>query len=94
MAEGVACLGEELAAMGEEQQARPEAGLADASHVVERGDHGLPHAGRRDDEVAVATVNLALGAQAVEDLLLKLIGPEREEGHLNRPGSRLGLRAA
>ena len=58
--------------------------------IVERGDHRLPGSRGGNDQVAVATLNLALGIEPVEDLLLERPGPELERewlgaGRFDRP---------
>ena len=50
--------------------------------IVERGDHRLAGAGRRDDEVAVAPLNPTFGVEPVEDLLLERVGPQLERERL------------
>ena len=81
MPEGVEALGQDLLAVRHEQQAHLPALLAQAP-VVERRDDGLAGAGRRDDEVLVAPVPLALDGELLEHL--PLVGPgfevEEEEG--------------
>jgi hypothetical protein len=60
---------QDFAAMSDEQQPRPST-LDTKSAVVQGGDHGLPRACGRDDEVAVAIVNTTLYVDRVQHLLL------------------------
>lgn len=65
--------------MRQEQEARRDAGLRALAVVVERGDHGLAGAGRRDDEVPAPAVNGTFGVELVEDLLLERERAEADE---------------
>ena len=77
-------LPQDLLAVGdEEEREAPARGLAEGA-VVERGDDGLAGAGRRDDEVAVAVVAVALDRQRVEHPLLVGVGTHVEVGEVDR----------
>jgi hypothetical protein len=59
--------------------------------VVERGDYGLAGSGRRHQEVAMAAVEIALGCEAVQDLLLEGKRAERKElGDVGAAAGALG----
>ena len=71
-----------------EQQPRRNARALGGARVVERGDHGLAGAGRRDDQVAAAVVDRALDLELVEDLLLKGQGLEANQEPIPLVGRR------
>src|SRR5690606_10011812 len=66
LAKGRHGLGQQLLAVGQEQQPRAQAVLSDAPLVVEGGDDRLAGAGGRDHQVAGAAVQLAFGLELVE----------------------------
>jgi hypothetical protein len=74
VAEGGQALGEQLLAMGHEQQASP-AELARQPRVVDRGHDRLAGAGRRDQEVLVVTL-LARHRDLLEQALLERLEAE------------------
>ena len=89
VAERLARLIEQLLAVREEQQPRRCPGGRRDALVVERRDHGLAGAGRRDDEVAAAAVQRALGDELVEDGLLERQRAELDEEPVGLVGRRL-----
>ena len=91
VAEGVARLrrGSRRDARGTAGAARPRSAASWRS-VVERGDDRLAGAGRRDDQVAGATVDVALGGEPVEDLLLEGQGRRAITRNASARGRRLG----
>ena len=88
---------EELAAVGDEQQARRGAGALGEPRIVEGGDDRLARPGGGDDEVAPAAVDLALHREVVENLLLvgeRADGEERGEDAFPAAAGALGAKGA
>lgn len=77
-------LSQDLLAVGDEEEREAPARRLAEGAVVERGDHGLAGPRRRDDEVAVAVVAVALDHQGVEHPLLVRVGPHIEVGEVDR----------
>ena len=77
LAEGGEALLQDLAPVGNEQEARvTRTGLAG---VIERGDHGFARAGGCHHQVAPAAMEAPLSGELFEDLLLVGVGPDVEE---------------
>jgi hypothetical protein len=81
--EGRQALGQQLLAVGDEQEAVDRAVVAQAS-VVQRRDDGLTGAGRHHHEVAPPAVDSPLRVERLEDLLLVAVGADVKRGDLDR----------
>ena len=89
LAVGTQGLVEDLFAVRDKQQRR----AAQHACVVESGDDGLTSAGRGDDEVAVAVVDLAFDLEVVEDLGLVRVGADLQAADRERGSGAVGLAA-
>jgi hypothetical protein len=90
VAVGVRRLSEDLAAVGHKEQRGAALRLGAEPAVVEGGDHRLARTRGGHHEVAMAVVQVALGLEAVEDLLLEGARAQLEDGGERAIGS-LGL---
>jgi hypothetical protein len=80
---------EDLATVSDEEETWLCPSSLTRAEVVERSDHRLAGAGRRDEEVSVSAVQRALGVETIEDLELKWERLQREERNNARGGLTL-----
>ncbi len=92
LAVGAQPLLEDLAAVGDEQQAGPASGLGGEVLVVERGDDRLAGAGGGHQQVAVPLVHLTFGLERLQHLLLMRPGTHSQARDGQRPGLAVASR--